>query len=94
MKHLAHDRRIILVFVRGRTDGSRLEGDVVRNERARFLELIVTADAFEQSIGGAFSINGAADVYGCDRIISQYLLKHYPAPPVSPVARAACAPMP
>jgi len=39
----------------------------------------------EQSIGGSFSIHGSAYVVGCDRIMSQYDLFWFNAPPASPV---------
>ncbi len=39
----------------------------------------------EQSVGGSFSIHGSAYVVGCDRIISQYDLFRFNAPPANPV---------
>jgi hypothetical protein len=39
----------------------------------------------ELSIGGWFSVDGSAYVVGCDRIMSQFVLVHYPAPPAAPV---------
>lgn len=39
----------------------------------------------ELSIGGSFSVDGSAYVIGCDRIMSQFVLVRYPAPPASPV---------
>ncbi len=39
----------------------------------------------ELSIGGAFSVDGSAYVVGCDRIMTQFVLVLFPAPPVSPV---------
>ena len=38
----------------------------------------------EVSIGGAFSVSGSAYVVGCDRIMSQYALVRFDAPPASP----------
>ena len=38
----------------------------------------------EQSVGGSFSVDGSAYVIGCDRILSQYGLVRFPAPPTSP----------
>src|SRR5207245_193208 len=35
----------------------------------------------ELSIGGAFSVDGSAYTVGCDRIMSQFVLVRYPAPP-------------
>jgi hypothetical protein len=37
----------------------------------------------EQSVGGAFSIDGSAYLIGCDRIISQFVLARFDAPPAS-----------
>jgi hypothetical protein len=39
----------------------------------------------ELSIGGAFSVTGSAYVVGCDRILSQYVLTRFAAPPAAPV---------
>ena len=39
----------------------------------------------ELSIGGAFSADGSAYVVGCDRIMSQFVLTRFPAPPANPV---------
>jgi hypothetical protein len=39
----------------------------------------------EVSIGGAFSVTGSAYVVGCDRIISQFNLVRFDAPPAAPV---------
>lgn len=39
----------------------------------------------ELSIGGAFSVTGSAYVVGCDRILSQFDLRHFQAPPAAPI---------
>ena len=39
----------------------------------------------EVSIGGAFSVTGSAYIVGCDRIMTQYALVHFDAPPATPV---------
>ena len=39
----------------------------------------------ELSIGGAFSVTGSAYRHGCDRILSQYVLARFNAPPAAPV---------
>jgi hypothetical protein len=39
----------------------------------------------EQSIGGAFSVDGSAYLIGCDRIMSQFILVRFDAPPAAPV---------
>ena len=38
----------------------------------------------EVSIGGSISVTGSAYLVGCDRIMSQYALVHFDAPPASP----------
>ena len=37
----------------------------------------------ELSIGGVFSVDGSAYTVGCDRIMSQFVLVRYPAPPAA-----------
>jgi hypothetical protein len=37
----------------------------------------------EQSVGGAFSVDGSAYLIGCDRIISQFVLARFDAPPAA-----------
>ena len=39
----------------------------------------------ELSIGGQFSVDGSANFTGCDRIMSQFVLTRFPAPPANPV---------
>jgi hypothetical protein len=39
----------------------------------------------ELSIGGAFSVTGSAYTIGCDRIMSQFVLARFAAPPAAPV---------
>lgn len=39
----------------------------------------------EVSIGGAFSVTGSAYVVGCNRILSQFVLVRFDAPPANPV---------
>ena len=39
----------------------------------------------EMSIGGSFSVTGSAYTIGCDRILSQYVLTRFSAPPAAPV---------
>jgi len=39
----------------------------------------------ELSIGGAFSVDGSAYIVGCDRIMSQFVLTRFAAPPAAPV---------
>jgi hypothetical protein len=39
----------------------------------------------ELSIGGAFSVTGSAYVVGCNRIMTQFLLVRFSAPPANPV---------
>jgi len=48
----------------------------------------------ELSIGGAFSADGSAYIVGCNRIMSQFVLVNYPAPPASPVPNFADASQP
>jgi len=45
----------------------------------------------EQSIGGAFSVSGSAYLVGCDRIMTQFVLAHFSAPPAAPVPAFASA---
>jgi len=39
----------------------------------------------EQSIGGSFSVDGSANLIGCDRIMSQFQLVRFDAPPATSV---------
>jgi len=39
----------------------------------------------EVSVGGAFSVDGSAYTVGCDRIMSQFVLARFDAPPAAPV---------
>lgn len=39
----------------------------------------------EQSVGGAFSVTGSAYIVGCDRIMTQFVLTRFAAPPAAPV---------
>jgi hypothetical protein len=39
----------------------------------------------ELSVGGGFSVTGSAYVVGCDRILSQYVVTRFAAPPAAPV---------
>jgi hypothetical protein len=39
----------------------------------------------EMSVGGAFSVDGSAYLIGCDRIISQFVLARFDAPPAAVV---------
>jgi hypothetical protein len=39
----------------------------------------------ERSIGGLFSVDGSAYIVGCDRIMSQFVLTRFAAPPAAPV---------
>jgi hypothetical protein len=43
----------------------------------------------EQSIGGVFSVDGSAYIVGCDRILSQFTLCRFDAPPASLVPTPA-----
>lgn len=45
----------------------------------------------EQSVGGSFSVDGSAYVIGCDRILSQFVLARFAAPPAAPVPTPADA---
>jgi len=46
----------------------------------------------EQSIGGSFSVDGSAYVIGCDRIMSQFVLVRFGAPPGFPPGTAVPTP--
>jgi hypothetical protein len=48
----------------------------------------------ELSIGGTFSVDGSAYTVGCDRIMSQFVLVRYPAPPAAVVPTFADASQP
>jgi hypothetical protein len=39
----------------------------------------------EVAVGGAFSVDGSAYVIGCNRLMTQFALVHYPAPPAAAV---------
>ncbi len=45
----------------------------------------------EISIGGAFSVTGSAYTVGCDRILTQFVLARFDAPPANPVPSFASA---
>ncbi len=45
----------------------------------------------EQSVGGTFTVDGSAYLIGCDRIMSQFVLARFDAPPASTVPTPADA---
>ena len=45
----------------------------------------------EISVGGSFSVTGSAYTVGCDRILTQFVLARFDAPPANPVSSFASA---